>query len=403
MSKYYRSGQFELVKLSIVTNSNQPTELDLSGSYTNVTLYESIFDKTMSGTVSFVDTNNIINLYGLGNGETVEVQFKTSGVDESIKFKGIVYDLTGPAVLNDHTSGYTLHYTSPLSLNSMRLALFNAYKGNVDAAVKDIYLKMSGEKPLESHKTKYIENIVLTGQRPMEAVSLFASLAVGADSTYGYMFFEDNAKFNFKPLAVLYKQQPVREFFYSSTPSFENVKNSQEEMFDVFQEFEYEEGSKYIEKINDGLLGASSHHVSLLDKTDTVIQYTPKTVFNKSTSIAPHPFRSDYKHSVDTKIHLSYNIEPRQSEPDLQKNVLHRFKALETVLNIGIFGDSTLKVGQTCIANVPNYSSDDFSPDALNPLSGKFLIAEIKHIFNPKQYNQRIMLIKDSYEEKVAS
>lgn len=402
MSKYYRSGQFELVRLAIVTNSQQPVELDLSNSYTNVTLYESIFDKTMSGTVSFVDTNNIIHQYGLGNGEFVELEFKTAGANNTIKFKGSVYELTGPAVLNDHASGYTLHYVSPISLMSMRLALFNVYKGSVDSSVERIHRRLYSEKELVTHKTKYIENIVMTGQHPMEAINMFSSIAVGSDSTYGYMFFEDNAQFNFKPLAALYKTEPVREFFYSSAPSFENVKNSQEEMFDVFQEFEYEEGSKYIEKINDGLLGTRTHHVSLLDKKDSVYLYTPNVVFSERTSITKHPFKVDYQYSTNDKVKISYNIEPRQSERDLEQNVLHRFKALETVINIGIFGDSTLKVGQTCIANIPTYSSTDFQPDSLNPLSGKFLIAEIKHIFNPRQYNQRIMLIKDSYEERVA-
>jgi hypothetical protein len=402
MSKYFRSGQFELAKLTVITTGEAPVELDMSNAYVNVTLYESIFNKCMSGTISFVDTNNIINMYGLGNGETVEIQFNTSGVTEPIKFTGTVFELMGPAVLNDHASGYTLHFASPISLNSMRLALFNPYKDTVDKSVADIYGKLSGKKKLDTHKTKYLEHVVLTGQRPLEAIDMFSQMAVGSDASYGYMFFEDNTQFNFKPLSVLYKQEPVREFFYSSMPAFDNVKNSHEEMFDVYQEFEYEEGSKYIELIDDGILGTTVNSVSLSEKSNTVTSYLPEKVFSKSSALADHTFLTKHKTSNQSRVRVTYDIKSRQSELDVEKNRLHKFKALSTVLNIGIFGDSTLRVGQTCIANVPTYSTEDFSHNAINPYSGKFLIAEIKHVFSPKQYNQRIMLIKDSYEEKLA-
>lgn len=117
---------------------------------------------------------------------------------------------------------------------------------------------------------------------------------------------------------------------------------------------------------------------------------------------ADTPFRIDTtKINHNDYIALSYNIEPRQSESQLGKNELIALHSLSTILNVGVFGDSTLRAGQICEASVPSYSSADFTPENKDMLSGNFLIAEIKHILTPKLYNQRLMLIKDGFMETV--
>lgn len=399
MSKYYRSGQVDLDELSITTKDSAPVRLDLSRSYVDVVLYESLFDKTMSGSVSFVDSNNIVNLYSLGNGETVKVSFKTAGADEGIEFEGAVYDITGPANISGHASGYTLHFISPVALESLKTPLFNGYNGRVSDFVKSAFAVTKPKKSLDVLPTKYLDSYVLTGQTPMEAISMFGRSSVGQDGTYGYLFYEDNLQFNFKSVQSLYKQEPVREFFYRDVPSFNNVKNSHEEMFDVYQDFGYEDSYKYIEKIKDGVLGCTTTHVGLSDKGLQTVQH-PHMSWNK-VMLGKHPNTNRETDNIQAKLRVTYNVLAKQAEPDLEKNTLALMKCTENTFNVGIFGDSTLRVGQTVIAHIPTYSSADFTPDHIDFLSGKFLIGDIKHVITPKKYSQRLLLIKDSYEETV--
>lgn len=401
MSKYFRSGQLDLTKLTIVTNSKTPVELDMSRTFVDVTLYESITEPCMSGSLSFVDTNNIITLFGLGNGEIVNLEFCTAGASEKIKFSGVVYDITGPAVLNDHASGYTLHYVSPFALSAMRLKLFNAHSGTPSDAVNAIFKKLSLEKRLELEKTKFLENIVFTGDTASEGITMMSKLSISADNNYGYMFYEDNEKFNFKPITSLYSQEPVRDFKFASAPVYENPKNAHEEMFDVYQDIEFEDVSKHIDKISDGQYGSTTISFSLMDKKCNTYTVDHNKLFNKNKSLAQTPFRLEIEPKHTDKIMISNNIKEMSSEPDLDKNRLSLLKAVEVAINIGVFGDSTLKVGEVVLAAIPSYSSKDFAPDSTDVVSGKFLVADIKHILTPKQYNQRLLLIKDGYEESL--
>lgn len=399
MSKYYRSGQVDLDELTITTKDNTPTQFDLSRSYVDITLYESLFDKVMSGNVSFVDSSDIVNVYSLGNGETVKLSFKTAGADEGITFEGTVYDITGPAQVSGHASGYTLHFMNSIALESIKTPLFNGYRGKVSDFVSDIYSKLKPDKTLSTLPTKYLDEYVLTGQTPMEAITMFSRSSVGQDGTFGYLFYEDNQQCNFKSVQSLYKQEPVREFFYRDVPSFENVKHSHEEMFDVYQEFAYEDSYKYIEKLKDGVLGCTTMHVGLFDKNMQVTKHTQASWNN--TMLGKHINQNVEADHLKAKLRVTYNVQAKQAEPDLEKNTLALLKCVENTFNIGIFGDSTLKAGQTVIAHIPTYASDTFSPDQIDFLTGKFLIGEIKHVITPKMYNQRILLIKDSYEETV--
>jgi hypothetical protein len=164
----------------------------------------------------------------------------------------------------------------------------------------------------------------------------------------------------------------------------------------TFQDLEYEEGNKFIEEIRLGMHGAKTKHLTLIEKRLVEFDHYAKDI---PSSLSKYPFRKEYQDSVDHKHELSYNVLPRQSEQDLFKNKLAGFKANAVAINCGIFGNSALKASDVCVAYVPSYSSKDFSEEHFDVISGKFLIANIKHILSAKSYNQRLLLIKDGFEE----
>jgi hypothetical protein len=403
MSNYKRSGQFELVRLVITTKGNQPVELDLSSSYTDVTVYESIIDKTMSGTVSFVDSTNIVNEYGLGNGETVEVEWYTVGMENAdIKYTGVVYDVTGPAAINDHSAGYTLHFMSRETFKSMGIRLYSGHEENVDSIVKKVFDKVKAEKQLETKPCKYIENIVFTGDRVYDAINQCINLAVSNHGEYGYVFFENNQKFQFVPLAELYRQEPVISYTYQSQPVYDNPKNAAEESFTVLQDYEVEDSNKFLDEIADGLHGATSCHISLKHKEVEVYKDSIEKTFKESNSLGKFPMRSKTEPNFNYVISVGANVLPRQSEIDLYKNTLVKMAMNTFTVVAGIHGNSQLKVGDVCNLSLPSYSSNDFTQNHVDFISGKFLLVEIKHILTAKGYNQRVLFMKDAFEETVA-
>lgn len=408
--KYTRSGQYELIRLTITTKTANPVVLDIEPSFTDAAIYESIFDHTMSGNVSFVDTNNIVQKYALGHGEIIDIEWTTAGVGGStIHVSGEVYDLAGPNRIGDHSSGYTLHFASPESLASIKKRMFSGYMTTCSEIVKQIFERIRRQSPTKTKElladsTRNIENIVFTGQPAINAIQLVVDRAISASGSHGYMFYENNQEFRLTSLEELYKQEPVIEYTYKSQPAFEDVKNAQEESFNTFQDFEIDVANKHADDILDGQYGSAWGYLSLFDKNMTVVNYDSKASFNSANSLGSNPnlldnsFNSDYS----DRLTIMYSMYHEPNEEAVVFNKMKLLKASTINVNIGVFGASFIKVGDVCLASIPSFSSDDFSDKSFDAMSGKFLISEIKHLLTPKSYNQRLQLLKDSFEEVIA-
>lgn len=406
--KYVRSGQYEMVKLVILTNTANPVELDIGGVFTDALVYESIFDGAMSGNVSFVDTNNLVQKYGLGRGETIVIQWFTAGIDDSpINVTGTVFDMQGPHELNDQASGYTLHFASPEFVESMKRKLFTGHNELCSDIVGRIIEKVQRPikpKSLNATKTRNIEHIVFSGQTPLQGIDMCSRRAISSTNLNGYLFFEDNHEFRFAPIEELYAQEPVAEYKYRSMPVFDNPTNVQEESFNTYQSFEVEPPNKFIDDLDDGQYGSASGFLSLLDKSLTVHNYNAKGNMNPNNTLGKSAVSLDQNFNNDNSDHLSihYRSSKSDNESGFVNNRLKLLKSNSTSINIGTFGNSTLRAGAVIKASVPTFSKESQSTDDFDNVSGKFLIAEIKHILTPKTFNQRIKIIKDSYEEVVA-
>lgn len=405
---YVRSGQYELVKLVILTNTANPVELDIRNVFTDALVYESIFDGSMSGNVSFVDTNNLVQKYGLGRGETIVMQWFTSGMDDSpINVVGTVFDLMGPHDLNDQASGYTLHFASPEFVESMKRKLFSGHNelcSDIVGRIVDKVKRSIQPKKLNATTTRNIEHIVFSGQTPLQGIDMCSKRAISSTNLNGYLFFEDNQEFRFAPIEELYAQEPISEYKYRSSPVFDNPTNIHEESFNTYQSFEIEPPNKFIDDLDDGQYGASAGFLSLLDKSMTVHTYNAKKNFNTNNTLGKSAVSLDQNFNNDHSDHLSIHYRSARSdnESSFVNNRLKLLKSNSTSISIGTFGNSMLRVGTVIKASVPTFSKESQSTDDFDNVSGKFLIAEIKHVLTQKAFNQRIKLIKDSYEEVVA-
>lgn len=407
MTNYTRSGEYELQKAVIKTNTANPIELNLADAFVDILVYESIFDGTMSGNVSFVDTNNIVRLYSLGHGETFTVSWFTSGMDTSpITMTGTVYDIQGPMPLGDKVSGYTLHFASPEFVTSLKKKVFAGYNDSCSNIVSRILqdIKRDVPKSLVATPTRNIEHVVFAGQDPLKSIEMCSRRSISSTGMTGYMFFENNQEFKFAPIEELYTQEPTIEYFYRSNASYDDVVNATEESFNTFQDYEVETQNKFIDDLHDGQYGSSHGFLSIMDKSMTVHSYNAKDKFDASKSLGKSSVSLDqnFNSSGTDRISLHYRSTKSGNESSFVDNKMKLLKSNSFTVNIGVFGNSSLKVGTVINATIPSFTQDSLSPDDFDNISGKFLIAEIKHILSGKMYNQRIKLIKDSFEETIA-
>lgn len=406
MNRYSENGQYDLNKLTITTNTSSPVELDIHAVMQDMTIYESIYNNTISGNVTIVDSSNMIREYAIGNYEKIKIEFTTAGVDEVVIVNAIIYKVSKPYRMSEHAAGHTLYFASEESFNSVATKTFTGHEEEISSVVQTLYdrIKRTEEtKSLIVDRTKNIENYLFTGNSVFEAINMMADQAVSIDDNNGYIFYEDLKQFNFTTLEALYQKEPVIEYAYKNSGVFDDVKKTRiEEAFNSYQDFEIMEYNSYSQNLIDGEYGGAWGNFSIYDKKLSIYNYSVANNFvpDKSLGAPQVPLPNGWANNYNNKLALAYTSNfGTKFIPSVDGRMV-KLRSSNFIVSIGVFGDSTLRVGDTCIANIPNWSSDGMQPSGADRdiYSGKFLITEIKHVFNQKLYTQRVKIIKDAYE-----
>ena len=421
-SNYVTIGDYELEQLSITTNTDKPLEIDISRLMSEINLYESIYNQFITGNIMMVDSNGLDVIYGLGEGERITLIFKTKTTTEPIEFRGIVYKKEGPFRLTEHSGYMVLHFASEEFITSNRTIHHEAYKGSITDTVEELLKKverLENPKPLETTPTKNIEHVVFPGYTTLKALDYCTRVAVSDNSEYGYVFYEDNKKFNFKPLEALYTQEPVIEYNYTNSGVFADhdvastsdgygtdtsqpaVKSPQEQAFNAYQEFDDKGIQSYLDTILDGQYGSTWMTLNLREKELDTIQYKIDNTSKKDTQLGEHGklLDRDYNEEYTDRVSLTYNSHRSERPYSEVHNHLKLLKSETSVINLTLPGNSELKVGEVCVVNIPQWNAMNFDPevDELQILTGKYLISEIRHRIDHIGYVQYIKVIKDSF------
>lgn len=400
MGKYVSDGQYELNELTIVKNDELEKDFDVISALKDMTIYESIYTNTISGNVTIVDSTNFINEYSIGNRDAIRISYNTSGIDTATTYVGIIYKVSKPYRVSDHASGYTLYFASEEAFISNRAKQFSGHREEISNIVQKLYessTRAKNPKPLQLTKTRNIEHYVFTGDTTFEAINMIGAQAVSEANDNGYVFYEDMDKFNFTPIELLYQQEPTIEYYYKNAGIFDDVKNKHEESFNAFQDVEIMDGNSYTQSVLDGEYGSAWGKFSIYEKNLHIYNYDVGSKFDPTKSLGDSPYISDYdKNSVySDKLYIGYaSNENTYFEPYVNGRMV-KLRASNYVVSVGTFGDSTTRVGSVLKANIPTWSANI---DGKN-ISGRYLIAEIKHVFTPKLYTQRMKIIKDAFEE----
>lgn len=409
MDKYFENGQYMLNKLSITTNSTTPVELDINAVMKDMTIYESIYNNTISGNITVVDSSNMIREYNLGSYEKIKIEYNTAGVETPTVVNAIIYKVSKPFRMSEHASAHTLYFASEELFNSIANKVFTGHEEEISSIVEklfDIIKRKEETKGLVADKTKNIENYLFTGNTTFDAINMVAEQATSLAGDNGYVFYEDLEKFNFTTIEALYKKEPVIEYAYKNSGVFDDVKVTRnEESFNAYQDFEIMDYNSYSQNLTDGEFGSAWGNFSIYDKRLDIYNYSVDQNFDSEKSLGTKqvPLPNGWANNFNNKLSLSYASNFGTKFVPTVDGRMVKLRSSNFVVSIGVFGDSTLRVGSTCIANIPNWSSDGMQPSGADKdiYSGKFLIAEIKHIFTQKLYTQRIKITKDEYEVPV--
>lgn len=396
---YSQNGEYELIKLQI--NLPDGNSLDLKNAFMEINVYETLSLSNMSGNVVFLDSEGVYTKFALGNGEEIQIEWKTAGSNNNIRYKGTIFKAEPPGRISEHASGIILHFVSTEYIKSLQAAVQEPYNEEISKIIDKNFKKIKNEKSIELIKSKGIFNIIGTGQKPIDFINQISRYAVSSNNEYAYLFYEDNQQFNFKPLQNLYKQEPETQYYYKNSGVFSDVKKKEEESFNAIQEYEFIEVPNLIDLTEVGLLGATTQNFNILQKNISTQTYKEDESFDKSKSLGRFPQLSNFLYNSKSRLgydEITISYKETENIKHRFQNYMEIFKHEKFAANIVVFGDTANRVGMVIKCDMPVWNTDAHR-DSTEMFSGDCLVFELKHTLKKTGYTQVMKIVKDSFEK----
>lgn len=413
------SGEYKLETLELITlNGN----IDLVNNYVQIDLFESIFTHTLSGSLTIVDTNNLLVNLPLTGQEYLRLKIKTPGVSntDAIDYTENVLSVYRVGQVIDASRGsqlVELSLISPEALTNQRMRVSKSYVTSMNDIIKDVLrnnLYLDSRKNLFLEKSKGNMRIISPNIHPFDLVDMVTSETEATnDITDGlnyFLFYENTKGFHFKSISNLFSQETQGDYHGGDVGTIDRKEQEMEDYKRVIS-FERVGNVDMLQNIVSGMLGSTLTTHDIYKKTydrysfgyfdnyprieenpiysDTQIDYQGRTVgdfrnsriyLNSRSGDTINKFFS--RNTSDSE----ENTEGISSNLTTGKNLLHRRAKFAEMIGaisyrIKVAGHTEMKVGDMINFSVPTVGNDHGKGAENDFISGKFLIKKLRHTF----------------------
>ena len=295
------SGEYKLEKLELITlNGN----IDLVNNYVQIDLFESIFTNTISGSLTIVDTNNLLLNSPIIGQEYLRLKIKSPGVAnaDSIDYSENVLSVYKVGQTFDASKGsqvIELSLISPEALTNQRTRVSKSYVTSMNEIVKDV---VTNKLYLDSRKNLFLEfsvgdkRMVSPNIHPFSLIDMIASETQATDlnnvttNDINYHVFYENTKgFHFKSLSYLFSQETQGDFHGGDVGTIERKGKELEDYKRVIS-FERTGNVDMLQNIVSGMLGSTQITHDIYTKSYRIYNYS---YFDDYPRIDENPIYSD--------------------------------------------------------------------------------------------------------------
>lgn len=445
-SVYVKPGNFELTDILLTSyksgnNDNTPTKIDIKKLALEVNIYESIFNKTLTGNIVVADANNIISQYPLTGFERIEFKLRSPGINRVFDFSEksghpmYIYKVSDRNELSPRSQVYVIHFCSKESIRNEQITVKKSYKETIANIANSILYEQGN---LETQKKFFVEpsygihQYVFPQILPFECIDLIGRDARSLKyNNSGYYFFETAEGFNFKSLENLFALttdvgRPAVAKFESIPANVKNQPMGQKDIgreMVIIQEFKVLSQFDTLKNLRNGVYGSNLVTHNLLEKTfvNTAFNYfqdfplsfhtelqggdkpnvdksiAPLTKFNKDKFITDES-GIFYLKSNTTQLHNDIEV-PNQTQT-LQKRLSQRLALESFRVQLKVHGFTGLSAGDIVTLILPSYGvKDSKDPKDQDPiLSGRYIVSSIRHSISQldKKHYMYLECLKDS-------
>jgi len=239
MAKLQYAGEYLIEVCEIYSTSG--IALDVKDLFASVNFYEDIMKNSLTGEITFVDTNNLLTNLPIIGQEKLKLKLVTPNEDDNdardvaINFTETplyIYKVDAKTQVNDRTIAYSLSFTTPEAIRGNRIRVNQSFAGEPS---EDIIKKvLRDEELLNSKKEFYYEltsnnyKFVAPNMRPFEFINAVSRRCLSREYNFAptFLFYETVKGFFFRTVDSMMDRKNPRFIYREDTP---NIMNPNEE------------------------------------------------------------------------------------------------------------------------------------------------------------------------------
>ncbi len=405
-------GSYFISKCQLIANgSSLDEDYDITRGNPSINYYESVTSPSISMTVSFIDIDQMVSQEGITGGEMIDLEVIIPDFDQKFKIESkkqkLVLNSVRDVVTSTNKQTATLEFVSDESLVNETCRVNKKFTGNVTQIVKELLQTepkgIQTKKEIKSddavNKYSFVGNL----KRPFETIQWLCPKAQASSRNFGFLFFENRDGYHFKSVENLLKQDP--EFLYQKPdrPTETDLR---------IIESRLNQSNDVGMNARMGMYSNKTVYIDLQNEAHEVIDFNVSEFKSKKPlkvidTLKDKPTRMMFRildqgalqsGAAKKEVEKRNELAVYQNLSYIRNNLL-----FSQSLNISVPINPELRAGQVIEVQFPLKSetkkdtTDRFGKEKDNDISGKYLIAELRHVMGDGKSSTQLNLIRDLF------
>ena len=388
--------------------SSLSEEFEISGGNPTITYFESLKSPSISLSIQFIDVDQLISREGITGGEYLDLIIQTPNYDDFV-ISPDKHSLMLNSVKDVKTSSSkqiaTLEFVSVESIVNETSRVSKRFSGNVSDLVMELLIGdkrgIQTSKNLDKDQAFNKYSFVGNMKRPFDTIQWLCPKAATDDTNCGFLFYETLDGYFFKSIqklldgdAIVYEkpEKPVDS-------DFKIIENNLDSTNDIGMNCRL------------GMYANKTIYVDLETGTTKTTDFKISEVGLKKPPKLPNglediPTRLMLRLLDKGAMQKGSKKDEGEKETELaifQNKAYARNNLLfSQALSISVPFNPEMRAGQMIEVKLPVKKSDEqeqteYGSERDNDISGKYLVAELKHSIGNKKANTQLKLIRDVF------
>jgi hypothetical protein len=399
----------------ILTISRDGKEATLKGKTTSFDYYESLLSPNVTATMTFVDTGgsiiydqkydrqervgSVYNALPITGGE--KVSFKIDSSLGVINFENNPFFVNGAINPGQESQRETIVlslFSKGAKLNQ-ESTVYKKYQGNISTSVTTLIEQFLDTDKVSIEKTGNSFSFTGNSDSVFDVICWLAAKSIADKDSAGFFFYETKEGFNFKSIDSLISQPPITTYYKSGALRAGDNDNK-------ILSSNITKNQNILNALKTGVYHSRNIYFNPKTFKEEEVIYTfndgkLKKSLGKSAEapVVDNFTRTHYDimdvGTLEKTVKGTDNNDPKnwQWQTTMRYNLL-----FSQVLNIQVPCNPQLKAGDTINCDFEIISQDNIQEGSSDPVqSGKYLIVDLCHHYEPTRSITSLTLARDSY------